>query len=247
MLSESAEIKAPADIEQDRPAAPRKSTFSLEPAKLPTYLLAVSAAQLVLALLMYLVPSTSALLLTIEGAFAVALILYARYRPMTKKAARVLLRVLYIFGMAAAVAGSLIIEGIMASETTSLSEPVFQSYSWMVLAMVLIPPMLFLQPVLAFTARYRRRFDLVLLRILAIFTLLLSLALCLFALEYDVNGRGILTSSVYAFTLLGHSFSFTLAVNCIFTRVLFCACSAAMVFLSFRLHPEKANKSTPST
>ena len=111
----------------------------------------------------------------------------------------ILLRVINIFLLCGVLAFGI---GIIVASyfmLASSGEPNLQiEYSqiiWIILPFIVLPPLRFLQTVFAITARYRRRFDLVLARINGILVLALSLILCFISLEYRQGGERLILTN----------------------------------------------------
>ena len=221
---------------------------TLNEAKVQNMLLGASVIQLLLALLMYMLPSVRTSLLLGEAAAGIVLALVVRYAPMEKRAVRVLVRVVVI----AVLALTTILTIVVVLMTNASRQPtdteapsiILTTSNYFMLAAVALPPVLFLLPSLSLNARRRRRFDVVLLRIVTILSLIGVLLLTIFALSYAPYGEPtILTSAVYTPVLFGHTFTININIDNILTRVLLCLCSAVMVFLAFYLRSKPAEAS----
>ncbi|NLN81797.1 MAG: hypothetical protein GX136_04545 [Clostridiales bacterium] len=208
-------------------------------------MLAASVLQIVLALLLYLLASVKMELLLIETAVGVALTLSAYFKA-DERVPCILLRVINIFLLCGVLAFGI---GIIVASyfmLASSGEPNLQiEYSqiiWIILPFIVLPPLLFLQTVFAITARYRRRFDLVLARINGILVLALSLILCFISLEYRQGGERLILTSFTTPKVFGYDF--TIAIDNIITRAVFCVCSIAYVVFAFKLRsmPDKSKK-----
>ena len=213
---------------------------SLTEDKARNILLGASVVQLLLALLMYMLPSVKTSLLLAEAAVGIALALVVRYAPMEKLAVRVLLRSVVVAALAAAIiltiVAVLITNASRQSTDTDATSVMLTSGNYFMLAAVALPPVLFVLPALSLNIRSRRRFDIALLRVTAILSLIGTLLLTIVVLSYAPYGKPlILTEAVYTPVLFGHTFTITLNIDNILTRVLLCLCSAVMVFMAFYL------------
>ncbi|HIW74900.1 MAG TPA: hypothetical protein H9684_11300 [Firmicutes bacterium] len=225
---------------KDTAESPRRPSFmgSLTPEKSRNILLGISAVQLVLAVLMYMLPSVNNGLLLAEAAVAVALALFVRFGPQESRAFRVIMRTVFLLLILVPLIFTVVtmiwtnsLRSLDSSETT---QAFLTLSNWFLFADVALPPLLFLQPVLALNTRGSHAFDRVLLRILAALTLIGSVLLCFFALEYTTpDGGEILTEITYYPVLFGHTFTIPIAFENILTRILLCGLSAAALVFSF--------------
>lgn len=237
------------DIENALPndnssARPKRMLSKTE--KLQDILLVVSIAQLITAFLLYLLETTVIPVLLAESLAVIGLTLLAHFR-YENRAVRILLCVIDIFLIAVPFLFSVIFillyytEAVPYPDTDTMIQ--FQADFWMTFAVIAMPPFLFMQPVFVVNATARRRFDMVLLRIVTLLTLLFSILLCAFALAYKPDGNQlILTSQTYSWNIFGSAINFTVAIDSIFTRILFCTCSAVLTVLSFRIRSNKKDK-----
>lgn len=123
----------------------------------------------------------------------------------------------------------------------------FLSFFWLTFTVGILSPLLYLQPVFVMNATARRRFDMVMLRIVTIATFVCSIILCVFALEFKIDdGQLLNTSMTYAPVILGEQINFTLAIDTVITRILFCALSAVMIVCSFLVHSKKKDQQAES-
>ncbi len=211
-------------------------------------LLIASIIQLILALMIYLIASVSFYILLIEAVICISLALFSHYKANTSRRSRIILRVIYIIYITGVVAFGAVAVLMVYSKLSSTGDAetvlMTQTMLWIALAMLVLPALLFLQPVLAVGAKHRHPFDLVFMRIVAIFVFILSILLCVYALEFSLFGDSnlILTSVKYTPVIFGHEFTISINIDNILTRILFCACSAAFVLFSFLVHskPEHA-------
>lgn len=221
-------------LSADRPVRPKVNWTN--PERVFNVLLGVSVAQIVLGLLLYMIISINFLVYFTVGILAIGMAFITHFK-VDNRVVRVLIRILLIVGMA----GSALTGIGFLMYANSVDAEYIQLYIAYTIAFLLLPIMLFLQPVFIIKAEKRHRVDIVLMRIAAIFTLLLSLLLCFYALEYSYGGQQcIVTSNTYEFTIFSQDISFTLGIDCIFSRLIFCACSGVITVFSFLLHAERS-------
>lgn len=202
-------------------------------------LLGASIIQIVLSLLLYMITSVNTWIILVEAAVTIALVILEHFGN-EKRVSRILLRTFCIFVLSAVLLACIGLLIYLFAEEQS-AEYLQMECIFMVSA-VLLPVLLFFQPVLVTSSVNRRRFDLVLLRILVIAALIFSLFLSFYGLEYKINGQqAILTANAYTFNLLGQEHTINIDYDCIFTRALFCICSGVLVVFSFLQHSVKAD------
>lgn len=207
-------------------------------------LLIASVVQLILALMIYLLASVSFYILLIEAVICISLALFSHYKAYTSRWSRIVLRVLFSVYIAAVVTFGAVAVLLVYSKLSSTGDAqtmlMTQTMLWIAVAMLVLPALLFLQSALSVGAKHRRPFDLIFMRIVAIFVFILSILLCVYALEFSLFGDSnfILTSVKYTPVILGHEFTISINIDNILTRILFCACSAAFVLFSFLVRPK---------
>jgi hypothetical protein len=203
----------------------------------------VAVLQLVLALLLYMIAA-------IEGVFwfsasAVALVLgLIGYYLADKPIVRILLRVLFIV-LTAGIVGfgiAIILMSYNELKTTvdfSLNPDSFY-YILIYILLLELSVFLFVQAAVSGLAKYRRRFDLVLLRIIGIIVLVFSVLFCVFGLEYGLSGSKFIVTSFVTPEIFGKSFK--IGIDNIATRAVFCLLSLSYVFMSFKLGAISPNR-----
>lgn len=200
-------------------------------------LIAASVAQLALALMLYLLAAVTFSPLIVMALISFALALLSHYRG-DKRLPRVLLRVFFIviiLGVAVMGALSVFMEPGRLFDDNHDTRLINQASLWLTLSLLVLPPLLFLQPALSVGAGRGYRFDLVIMRTVAIAVFILSVLLCVFALEFRLyeNQRLILTSVTYSPVIFGYEFIIPINIDNFLTRIMFCLCSAAFVLFSF--------------
>jgi len=195
----------------------------------------VAVLQVILGLLLYIIAS-------IEwsfwlGAMVAALILgfIGNYKGDNRKT-RILLRVVFIAFIAALFVFDIVALciSIMYSEYDYRVDLVFLlSFS--------LSAMLFAQAAASSMVKFRRKFDLVLLRVIGIIVLAMSLMFCTFGLGYKVDsGTPLVLRSFTTPEIFGMSFE--VAIDNIITRLLFSLLSVAFVFMSFKIRAVSSKK-----
>ncbi len=252
ITSEAADAAAEESAAQARTDHPRRSPFlkNITEEKSRNIVLALSLAQLVLAVLMYMLPSIRMSILLVETAIAVALGLFVRFGPQESRVFRGILRVVFILLFAVplvfSIAAAIWTNSLRSLDSNEATQAMLTLSNWFLLADVALPPLLFLQPVLALNTRGSRPFDRVLLRILSILALAGTILLCFFALEYTTpDGSEILTQTTYFPVLFGHTFTIPIAFENVITRILLCVLGAGATVFSF-LPARHSRKDLPS-
>ena len=205
-------------------------------------LLLASAAQLLLAFLLYFLAAISFTTIMIEAGISLVLALLARYGGDSGRLLRVLTRALFTVYLLLTIAlgGALVIFSLIQPNLGGNEEIrlIIERDIWFTIAFAVLPLLLFIQPALALLARYRRRYDFVLIRVTGILVFILSFLLCAFLLDSE-GGSYILTSVTYRPVLFGQEIVIPIAFDNILTRILFCLCSAAFILFSFKIHTIK--------
>lgn len=202
-------------------------------------LLLASVVQLVLSILLYVLAAIQFKVLLIEAGVMIVLALLS-HKLNDEFRWRVILRVLYVAVLVLVLVGGAAMMVLIVSQSAALGshdqqQAIFANFL-MITGILALPALLFLQPAMVAMVQGRYRFDLVLLRITAIAVLLLSIVLCVFGLEYTMNGERMIINSVrYSPVIFGHTMNITIAIDNILTRILFCLCSIVMVVFSFKL------------
>jgi len=210
-------------------------------------LFVTSVIQLTLGILLYFIGTISFTILFIEGSIALVLALLSHYKGYSNRLWTVLLRILfsaYLFvPLAAGIAMIIyVFVAVQGFQDPDLNLIILENI-WLTLSLIVIPPLLFLQPALSAMAKHRKQYDLVLMRIAAITVFLLSVVLCVFILDYKTDFGSLLSTSVsYTRVILGQQMNITIAINNILTRIIFCLCSGAIIVFAFKLKHIK-NKS----
>ena len=223
---------------------PRRPSFieSMTEEKNRNILLGVSVVQLVLAILMYMLASVNTTLLLIEAAVAVVLALFVRFGPQDSRVFRGIMRTVFILLISAAILFTSVVviwtNSLRSLDNSEATQAMLTLSNWFMFADVTMPPLLYLQPVLALNTRGNRRFDRTLVRILSVLCLIGCILLCVFALNYSTpDGGEILTDVTYFPVVFGHTFAIPIAFENILTRILLCGLGAAMVVFSFLSTP----------
>ncbi|MDD2363018.1 MAG: hypothetical protein PHH84_08735 [Oscillospiraceae bacterium] len=203
-------------------------------------LLLASVIQLTLGILLYLIGTVSFMVLLIEGAIALVLAFLSNYKGYSSRLWKILLRILFSVYLFASLAAGIAMIIFIFVFIRGYKDPdlnlIILDNIWLTLALIVIPPLLFLQPALSVMAKYRKRYDLVLVRIAAITVFILSVILCVFILNHEAAFGNILSTSVtYTPVIFGHQMNINIAIDNIFTRILFCLCSGAFVVFAFKL------------
>lgn len=191
----------------------------------------VAFLQIILALLLFMIASLRWELWLFTSAAALVVGLAGYYKGDTL-AVRVVLRVLLI-----ALTAGIIGLGIAGTAIVFGSVPVEETGALMDVVLLLLLSfsfMLFVQAAASSLAKERRRFDLVLLRVIGIIVLVLSLVFCVFGMEYkDEYGLPLIARSFSTPEIFGMSFE--IAIDNLVTRALLCFLSVCFVFMSFRI------------
>lgn len=214
-------------------------------------LLVLSVAQLVLGLTLYMLAAISFWCILLFTGIVVAMAVLS-YFKFNQRAPRIALRALCIFLGTVPFVIWLVFNILVYREASAYSDPVamqqFYSWLWLTFAIAVMSPPLFLQPVFVVNAGSRRRFDMMMLRIVSIVTCVDAVILCTLALEYKINNDQLLnTAATYSPVIFGEQINLTVATDNILTRVLFCALSAAIITLSFRIHSRGERESEENT
>lgn len=228
----------PAATSQKEGKAAGSSLRTMTEEKIRNILIGLSFAQLVLAGLMYMLPSIKPTILLAEAAVAVILALLVRFGPQESRAFRVILRVIFIVLIAVpalfAIGVCIWTNSLRSLDDSASAQAMLTLNNWFMFADIAFPPLLFLQPVLALNTRNNRGFDRILLRVFSGLCLVGCLMLCLFALEFSTpEGAEILTETTYFPVLFGHTIVIPIAFDNILTRILLCGLGAAILFFSF--------------
>lgn len=209
--------------------------------KLQDILLVVSIGQLILAVALYMLAVLNVWVILAAVVAAVALSVASHFK-FDSHVPRIILRVLCIFLAAAPFIFWLAFIVPFYFEAMKYNSPEvmqsFMSYFWVTFAIAVLSPLLFLQPCFVLNATARRLFDMVMLRIVTISTFLYSIILSIWALEFQADGSKLI-GAPEPVVILGHQFTLGFASDTIAVRILFCACSAALVYCSLLFHSKK--------
>ena len=190
----------------------------------------VAFLQIVLALLLFMIASLRWELWLFTSAAALVVGLAGHYKGDTL-AVRVVLRVLLIALTAGiiglGIAGTAIVFGSMPLEETGALMDV------VLLLLLSFSLMLFVQAAASSLAKERRRFDLVLLRVIGIIVLVLSLVFCVLGWNTKTSTGCRLSQGRSAPRRF--SMSVEIAIDNLVTRALLCFLSVCFVFMSFRI------------
>lgn len=226
------------------PVRTRKALTKTE--KLQDILLVVSVAQLILAFALYMVAVINIWWVLLISVIIAGLAVLS-YFKFDRRTPRIIIRILCIsfaavpFVLGAVYIASLYFEAVKTNDPDVMQY--FLSLFWLTFTVGVLSPLLFLQPVFVMNATARRRFDMVMLRIVTIATFACSIILCVFALEFKIDdGQLLNTSTTYAPVIFGEQINFTLAIDTVITRILFCALGAAMIVCSFLVRSKKKDK-----
>lgn len=199
----------------------------------------VAVLQVILALLLYMIASVEWSFWLVATAAALVLGLVGIYKG-DNRGARIILRVVIIAFIAALIAFDIV------ALYVSLR---YSEYDYKVDLVLLLSfslsALLFVQAAVSSLAKHRRKFDLVLLRVIGIIVLAMSVLFCIFGLEYKVGGVPLIVRSFSTPEIFGMSFE--VAIDNIVTRLLFSLFSVAFVFMSFKLRAFSSKKAQEQT
>lgn len=224
-MSHKASVETPASDAAEKEESPILDGYG-EPAGLAktlhtrralTVLIVASALQIVLAFILYMSESASPVVLGIEGGAGVVLVLIAALLHNRSRSLRLFTRVLSVAGTAVPAVTALVFL-ILAWQMSPDEQEFNVLFGWFLVAVVILPPLLVIQLVLSVAARYRRRFDLVLLRVISSAAFIGTIAVCIGALDFDASSGQILRSAYF---------------DSFFTRTLLCAFGAVAAAMSF--------------